>query len=231
MGRNVDTIVSVAEIIKYRVKGLHQVNKIGTQVFEDVFEPLEEGLDTLKFKRTVSFFTITLSTVEPLEKGYGYQEPIDESLVDENEPLPRAPQREGAGETPAGNGGERRGGERRPREDNGERKFRGGSRGGRGGIRPPRQPREGGADIMRGDEGRLPRGGPRRGGYGDRPDFASRGGRPPFGGESSRPQYDRPPRTQYNQPRPEGNGAPRRGGPYRGGPPRGGYTRGGLAPQ
>ena len=30
MGRNVDTIVSVAEIVKYRVKGLYQVNKIGT---------------------------------------------------------------------------------------------------------------------------------------------------------------------------------------------------------
>jgi len=137
MGRNVDTIVSVAEIIKYRVKGLYQVNKIGTQVFEDVFEPLEEGLDTLRFKRTVSFFTITLSTVEPQEKGYGYQEPIDESLVDENEPLPRAPKREsgnqgarrgnnrrgrggaargGSGQTPLGDGGERLGGDRRPQD-------------------------------------------------------------------------------------------------------------------
>jgi hypothetical protein len=66
------------------------VNKIGTQVFEDVFEPLEEGLDTLKFKRTVSYFTIILSTVEPQDKGIGYQKPIDEALVDENEPLPRA---------------------------------------------------------------------------------------------------------------------------------------------
>ena len=30
MGKSVDTIVSVAEIVKFRVKGLHQINNIGT---------------------------------------------------------------------------------------------------------------------------------------------------------------------------------------------------------
>jgi DNA-binding protein Alba len=65
MGETMDKIVSVAEIVKYRVKGLYQINNIGSQVFEDVFEPLEEGLDTLIFKRTVQYFTITLTKNAP----------------------------------------------------------------------------------------------------------------------------------------------------------------------
>ena len=105
MGRDVDTIVSVAEIIKYRVKGLYQINNIGTQTFEDVWEPLEEGLDTLTFKRTVSFFTITLTKVEPKEKGFGFQNPIDESLVDESEPVPRGPSNNNREREPGSRGG------------------------------------------------------------------------------------------------------------------------------
>jgi len=72
MGETMDKIVSVAEIVKYRVKGLYQVNNIGSQTFEDVYEPKEEGLDTLKFKRTVQFFTIKLTKTAPGEKTYGF---------------------------------------------------------------------------------------------------------------------------------------------------------------
>jgi DNA-binding protein Alba len=72
MGETMDKIVSVAEIVKYRVKGLYQINHIGSQTFEDVFEPLEEGLDVLKFKRTVQYFTITLTKNAPADKTYGY---------------------------------------------------------------------------------------------------------------------------------------------------------------
>ena len=143
MGKNVDTIVSVAEIVKFRVKGLHQINHIGTQTFEDVWEPLEEGLDTLKFKRTVTYLTITLTKIEPKEKGYGYQQPIDEKLVDESEPVPRGPNnREGGNDRRGGrrDGGERReGGERR-----GGRGGRGGDRGERGERRASSRRREGG---------------------------------------------------------------------------------------
>jgi DNA-binding protein Alba len=101
MGETMDKIVSVAEIVKYRVKGLYQVNHIGSQTFEDVFEPLEEGLDTLKFKRTVQYFTITLTKNKPADKTYGFQDPIPESDVDESADAPR-----GQG----GNGGRRDGG-------------------------------------------------------------------------------------------------------------------------
>jgi DNA-binding protein Alba len=45
----ISKIITIAEIIKHRVKGLHQVNNIGTQDIEDVYEPIEEGLDKLTF--------------------------------------------------------------------------------------------------------------------------------------------------------------------------------------
>jgi DNA-binding protein len=37
----------VSEIIKRRIKGLHQVTKLGNIEVKDVFEPRELGLDTV----------------------------------------------------------------------------------------------------------------------------------------------------------------------------------------
>lgn len=68
MGDAITKIVTIAEIIKYRVKGLHQINNIGTQEFEDIYEPIEEGLDRLVFKRKVTSFTITLTKRAPTDK-------------------------------------------------------------------------------------------------------------------------------------------------------------------
>jgi len=66
-------VATIAEIIKYRVKGLHQINQIGTQEFEDIYEPKEEGLDRLVFKRNVTSFTIILTKNAPSDKKYyGY---------------------------------------------------------------------------------------------------------------------------------------------------------------
>lgn len=173
MGNTMDKIISVAEIVKYRVKGLYQINSIGTQIFEDVFEPLEEGLDTLRFKRAVQYFTITLTKNEPKEKGVGFQLPIPESEVNENEPAPRfgGQRREG------GRGGRREGGERR---EGGDR--RGGNReGGRSEGRGPRTEGEGG-ERRRGEGGR---GRPFRGGSRGGPRGAPRGGRGGYRGEGS----------------------------------------------
>jgi hypothetical protein len=61
MGDAISKITTIAEIIKYRVKGLHQVNNIGTQEFQDIYEPLEEGLDQLVFTRKVTTLTILLT--------------------------------------------------------------------------------------------------------------------------------------------------------------------------
>jgi hypothetical protein len=66
------------------VKGLHQVINIGSQELYDEYDPLEEGLDHLCFSRTVTSLSILLTKIPQDQKHYGYQEPIDESLVDEN---------------------------------------------------------------------------------------------------------------------------------------------------
>jgi len=50
----VDSAVKLAELVKHRVKGLHQVNSIGHITIVDEYEPLEEGLDKLTFSRIVT---------------------------------------------------------------------------------------------------------------------------------------------------------------------------------
>ena len=50
----VQSVVNLAELIKHRVKGLHQINKISNITIVDEYEPLFEGLDHLKFSRVVT---------------------------------------------------------------------------------------------------------------------------------------------------------------------------------
>ena len=64
----VESAVKLAELIKHRVKGLHQINKITNITIDDEYEPLEEGLDHLKFTRIVTMLEIKLS-VTPLDKN------------------------------------------------------------------------------------------------------------------------------------------------------------------
>jgi DNA-binding protein Alba len=51
MGRAINKTVTIAEILKRRVQGLHQITHIDSTDITDVWEPLEEGLD-----RFVYFF-------------------------------------------------------------------------------------------------------------------------------------------------------------------------------
>ena len=57
----VESAVKLAELIKHRIKGLHQYNKISHITIVDEYEPLEEGLDHLKFTRIVTMLEIVLS--------------------------------------------------------------------------------------------------------------------------------------------------------------------------
>ena len=45
MGRAINKTVTIAEIIKRRIAGLHQITVIGSTDITDVYEPIEEGLD------------------------------------------------------------------------------------------------------------------------------------------------------------------------------------------
>ena len=64
--------VKLAELIKHRVKRLYQNNKISNISIVDEYEPLEEGLDNLKFERNVTMLTITLSKTPLDTKDVGY---------------------------------------------------------------------------------------------------------------------------------------------------------------
>lgn len=71
IGDVISKVITIAEVVKHRVKGIYQLNEIGTQNFEDIYEPLEEGLDRLVFTRKVTSFTVTLSKNPVDKKHYG----------------------------------------------------------------------------------------------------------------------------------------------------------------
>ena len=67
-----ESVVKLAELIKHRQAKLYQLSEITNIEIVDEYEPLEEGLDKLKFSRTVTMFVITLS-LKPLDsKNIGY---------------------------------------------------------------------------------------------------------------------------------------------------------------
>merc|ERR1719157_309514 len=82
-GNAVTKAVQLAEIVKRRFKGLHQLTKLGTQEIVDEYEPLEEGLDTVTDTRNISTIEIKLSKTALDTSDKGYQPPIDESEVKE----------------------------------------------------------------------------------------------------------------------------------------------------
>eukprot|EP00244_Chara_vulgaris_P003742 TRINITY_DN169_c0_g1_i2.p1 TRINITY_DN169_c0_g1~~TRINITY_DN169_c0_g1_i2.p1 ORF type:complete len:290 (-),score=45.30 TRINITY_DN169_c0_g1_i2:842-1711(-) len=81
MGRAINKTVTIAEIIKRRVAGLHQITTIGSTDITDLWEPLEEGLNRLETTRHVSMTTIILSTKELDKTSTGYQPPLPPEQV------------------------------------------------------------------------------------------------------------------------------------------------------
>lgn len=84
-----DRALWVAEVLKRRVPGLHQITEIKEREIVDVYEPREEGLVRVEQKRFLTIIEITL-TKEPTadqKKAPGYQAPItannDEFLTKE----------------------------------------------------------------------------------------------------------------------------------------------------
>ncbi|XP_052627194.1 uncharacterized protein LOC128133711 [Lactuca sativa] len=64
MGRAINKTVMIAELIKRRIAGLHQITSIGFADITDMWEPLEECHLPLETTRHVSVITITLSRKE-----------------------------------------------------------------------------------------------------------------------------------------------------------------------
>ncbi|CAK0809798.1 unnamed protein product [Prorocentrum cordatum] len=78
--------VTLAEVVKRRFKGLHQITSVGSLEVVDEYEPIEEGLDPVTDTRTLTVIEIKISK-EPLDTSdKGYQAPIDEALVTDYDP-------------------------------------------------------------------------------------------------------------------------------------------------
>ncbi|XP_037532612.1 ribonuclease P protein subunit p25-like protein [Nematolebias whitei] len=76
-GKGVSKAITCAEVVKRRVKGLHQVTKLTYGTVQEVWEPLEPagGLDSLTVSRNLPSIWILLSR-EPLDGDQpGYQAP------------------------------------------------------------------------------------------------------------------------------------------------------------
>ena len=52
--------VKLAEIIKRRIQGLHQINEVSRFEEEKVYIPLEEGLQDVKIKKDITVLEIFL---------------------------------------------------------------------------------------------------------------------------------------------------------------------------
>ena len=53
MGEAISKMTNIVEIIRHTVPGLYAITVIESIVMEDIYEPLEEGLDRLVFRRNV----------------------------------------------------------------------------------------------------------------------------------------------------------------------------------
>ena len=161
----------VAEILRHRIVGLHQLIELKTITVTDEYEPLEEGLDRVTVERKLAVLEIHLSTKEDRfdTNAPGYQAPLPKEEVQEEELKDLI--KRGGRRGPRGEGRGRRG-DRGDRGDRGERGERGGRRGRRGdrGYRGDRDDRD--------DRGERGERGERRGGRrGGRRGRGGRGGR------------------------------------------------------
>ncbi|XP_005103749.1 ribonuclease P protein subunit p25-like protein [Aplysia californica] len=74
-GNAINKTISCVEIMKRKVKGLHQITQIGYMRVEDFWEPSIEGLDTLKVNTNIPAISILLSK-DPLDSNDpSYQAP------------------------------------------------------------------------------------------------------------------------------------------------------------
>ncbi|KAF7140784.1 hypothetical protein RHSIM_Rhsim06G0013500 [Rhododendron simsii] len=81
MGRAINKTVTMVELIKRRIAGLHQITSISSIDITDTWEPLEEGLLPLETTRHVSMIKITLSKTELNLSSVGYQPPLPADQV------------------------------------------------------------------------------------------------------------------------------------------------------
>ncbi len=70
----ISKVILIAEVVKTKIKNLHQINNIDCLMAKDKFNA--------DVDKRVPKLDIILTTKEPLNKGNGYQEPMSEEEVD-----------------------------------------------------------------------------------------------------------------------------------------------------
>jgi DNA-binding protein Alba len=95
MGRAINKTVTIAEIIKRRIPGLHQNTAIDSTPITEVWEPMEEGLERVETTRLVSSIQITLSSGQLDVNSPGYQPPLPEDQIRNVSPDVRGARRGG----------------------------------------------------------------------------------------------------------------------------------------
>lgn len=149
MSKAIFNAVSVVEVLKRRVVGLHQLTEIASEEVNDTYEPInkEVGVENVTLTHRVSKIIVTLSRNQLDVKNPGYQPPLPADQVSEKDAADdrrrprRGPRRnrgrrdenKSAGQDREADGKGERGG-KGERDAQGEHAGRGG-RGGRGGRR------------------------------------------------------------------------------------------------
>jgi len=81
MGLAISKSVVIAEVLRRRIVGLHQITDLSSFQIVDQWVPTEEGLPKIETRRTVCAISITLSTKQLDTKNIGYLKPLPESEV------------------------------------------------------------------------------------------------------------------------------------------------------
>lgn len=131
--RLMDRALWVAEVLRRKVEGLHQIVTVSERQVVDVYEPTEEGLVTVRDERFLTILEVTL-TKEPTaeqKKLPGYHAPLNiksdfltKETWEQGEKQRDERRKDDHGEERRGGRGERRDrGPREPREDRPRREY------------------------------------------------------------------------------------------------------------
>ncbi|KNH05305.1 hypothetical protein XU18_3624 [Perkinsela sp. CCAP 1560/4] len=114
MGQSISSVVNIAEVVKRRVHGLHQITVIASETMPD-----SDKADNERPDRKVAVIAITLSKTPLDTKNPGYQAPLPDNMVEAEDPEKRSKGR-GAGR---GRGGPRGRGRRTSESGENQEKF------------------------------------------------------------------------------------------------------------
>ncbi|OQR84834.1 tRNA pseudouridine synthase B [Achlya hypogyna] len=84
-GQAINVAVAVVELVKHSIAGVHTVTQISSIEHEDVYEPLEEGLDVVKLVNRQPAITIRLA-IDPTKidtLNANYQKPLSPRKIEE----------------------------------------------------------------------------------------------------------------------------------------------------